>query len=212
MVASNFLPTAEKMAAAFEAETGHSVTLSSGATGLLFVQIEAGAAVDILLAADDERPAQLLRDGRASDTATYALGGLAVASRVPLSVETAGEVFAGQIVALADPILAPYGKASTTAMERLGLDTATFTPLVVANAGQVVALFDQGEAAVAFVPASAIPDLTPPHVLELEGLSPELRQDAALLSPDNPAAVAFWTWLQSDAGRAMIADAGYGLP
>ena len=49
-VASNFLTTAEQIATVFEAETGHSVVLSHGATGQLYAQIEAGAPFDVFLA------------------------------------------------------------------------------------------------------------------------------------------------------------------
>ena len=52
----------------------------------------------------------------------------------------------GKTVALADPTVAPYGRAATRAMERLALDTATFRPVMVANVGQVAALFETGNA------------------------------------------------------------------
>ena len=150
-VASNFLLTAEKIAATFEAETGHEVVLSNGSTGLLYAQITNGAPFDIFLSADEERPRRLKEDGRALETRAYAIGALAVLSRTPLTVETAGEVFAGKTVALADPTVAPYGRAATRAMEVLGLDTATFRPVMVANVGQVASIFGTGNADFAFV-------------------------------------------------------------
>ena len=213
-VASNFLTTAEALAQEFQDQTGHSVVLSHGSTGQLFSQIEFGAPYDVYLAADQERPAALLAGGQASETATYALGLLVVASKIPLAVDTAAESFEGRTVALADPTVAPYGKAATTAMERLKLDTATFRPVLVANVGQAGAIFSTGNADIAFVARSQLPILDAPFNLDLDGLIAPLPQDAALLkrADDNPAAQAFWDWLTGPDARQIITDAGYGLP
>ncbi|MEM8803864.1 MAG: molybdate ABC transporter substrate-binding protein [Pseudomonadota bacterium] len=211
-VASNFLSTAEEIVAEFEAETGHDVMLEFGATGLLFAQINSGAPFDVLLAADATRPAELVASGQASDVATYAVGSLVLLASEPVSIDTVADVIAGETVALADPILAPYGNASIVTMERLGLDTATFQPVLVANVGQVASIFAAGDAAFAFAAASSVAELAPEHVLELEEIAPPIRQDAALLSPENPGAAAFWDWLFSERGRASIAKAGYRLP
>lgn len=213
-IASNFLTTAEVLVEAFEAETGHDVTLAHGATGGLYAQIDLGAPFDVFLAADEERPQLLLESAKAIETKSYALGRLVLASRLPVTVETAPEVLTGKTVVLADPTVAPYGKASTRAMERLKLDTATFRPVLVANVGQVASVFATGNADAAFVAASQLPRLDAPHVLQLEGLVPEVRQGAALLvrGAENEAARDFWVWLSDDAARRVIESAGYGLP
>lgn len=210
-VASNFLLTAEKIAATFEAETGHEVVLSNGSTGLLYAQITNGAPFDIFLSADEERPRRLKEDGRALETRAYAIGALAVLSRTPLTVETAGEVFAGKTVALADPTVAPYGRAATRAMEVLGLDTATFRPVMVANVGQVASIFGTGNADFAFVATAQLDRVDAPYVLRLEGIAPDIRQDAALLS-DDEAARAFWAYLGQPETVALIAADGYRTP
>ena len=213
-VASNFLTTAEALVAGFEAETGHEVTLTHGSTGGLYAQIDLGAPFDVFLAADAERPALLRRSGGAIETRTYALGRLVLVSRESVSVETAPEVLVGKTVVLADPTVAPYGKVATRAMERLRLDTATFRPILVANVGQVASVFATGNAEAAFVASSQLARLNAPHVLRLDDLVEEVRQDAVLTARggENDAATAFWAWLKSDAARAVIENAGYGLP
>ena len=108
-VASNFLGTAEKLAVLFEAESGHQVVLSHGSTGQLFSQIDLGAPFDIYLAGDAERPALLDQNGKASQTRTFAFGRLWLVSNAPLTLENAAEALVGKTVALADPIVAPYG-------------------------------------------------------------------------------------------------------
>ncbi len=210
-VASNFLLTAEKIASAFEAETGHDVVLSNGSTGLLFAQISNGAPFDVFLSADEERPARLEADGRALATRPYAIGGLALLSTDPVTVETAAEDFVGKTAALADPTVAPYGRAATSAMERLGLDTAAFRPVMVANVGQVASVFATGNAQIAFVAVAQLDRVSAPHVLRLDGIAPEIRQGAALLS-DDPAARAFFDWLARPETEALIAADGYQVP
>ncbi len=210
-VASNFLVTAEKIAAGFEAATGHAVVLSNGSTGLLFAQISNGAPFDVFLSADDDRPRRLAEDGRAIETRPYAIGALALLSKAPVTAETAVVAFEGKTAALADPTVAPYGRAATRAMEKLGLDTAMFRPVMVANVGQVASVFATGNADLAFVSVAQLDRLSAPHVLMLDGIAPEIRQDAALLS-DTEAARAFWTWLARPETMALIAADGYQVP
>ena len=213
-VASNFLGTAEKLAVLFEAETEHRIVLSHGSTGQLFSQIDLGAPFDIYLAGDAERPALLDKSGKASETRTFAFGRLWLVSKEPLTVESAAEVLVGDTVALADPIVAPYGNAATRAMERLDLDTATFRPVLVANVGQVASVFATGNADAAFVAEAQVAALNAPYALNLDGLVPDLRHDAALLAraADNAAAQAFWIWLAGASATKIIEASGYRLP
>lgn len=210
-VSSNFLPTAQKIAAAFEAGTGHEVVLSNGSTGLLFAQIMAGAPFDVFLSADDERPRRLFQEGRALDTRAYAIGALALLSKDPVLIDAVQAQFAGKTVALADPTVAPYGQAATRAMEALDLDTSTFRPVLVSNVGQVATVFATGNADLAFVSLAQLDRLQAPHVLLLDGIAPAIRQDAALLT-DAPAPRAFWDWLQREETTSLIVAEGYEAP
>ena len=56
-VAANFTVPMQKIAAAFENETGHKAVLSFGSTGKFYAQIRNGAPFQVLLAADTETPA-----------------------------------------------------------------------------------------------------------------------------------------------------------
>ena len=53
-VASNFSAPMQKIAQAFEQQTGHKAVLSFGSTGNFYAQIKNGAPFEVLLAADDE--------------------------------------------------------------------------------------------------------------------------------------------------------------
>ena len=213
-VASNFLSTAEALVDAYSSDTGRDVVISHGSTGQIYAQIRNGAPFDIFLSADALRPERLLEEGRASEVATYSFGRLVLVSRDPVTPETINDQVAGEAVALADPIVAPYGLAATSAMERLRLDTAKFQPILVTNVGQVATIFATGNADFAFVAASQLPRLEGAEVFDLDGLHPPIRQDAARIKPpgESPEVDAFWDFLFSEDARAIIAEAGYALP
>ena len=213
-VASNFLPVAETVAADFERETGHTVSLSHGSTGQIYALISRGAPFDVFLSADVARPERLSEDGLAAETKTYAIGRLVLASRVEVDAETLSAAIEGEGVALADPTLAPYGLAATSAMESLKLDTATFQPLPVANVAQAATLFSTGNADFVFVASSLLPLINAPFVLPLDGLHPPILQDAALMrsAVGDPAAEAFWAFLSSTEAQARIRAGGFDLP
>ena len=62
-VAANFAAPMREMAQAFAQETGHQAILSFGSTGNFYAQIRNGAPFHILLAADQETPANMVREG-----------------------------------------------------------------------------------------------------------------------------------------------------
>ena len=64
-VATNFAPTAEKLAASYAATTGDDITITAGATGKLYAQIGAGAPFDAFLSADQKTVDKLEADGLA---------------------------------------------------------------------------------------------------------------------------------------------------
>ena len=128
-VAANFTAPARVLAAIFEKTTGHEAKLSYGATGAFYSQVKNGAPFDVLLAADDERPIKLEKEG---DTVpgsrfTYAIGQLVLWSAKPGVVDGQGEVLKGgqfNKLAIANPKLAPYGAAAVETLNKLGLYAA----------------------------------------------------------------------------------------
>ena len=84
-VAANFTAPMQKIAQAFEQDTGHKARLAFGATGKFYAQIKNGAPFAVLLAADDETPARLEKEGLAvaGSRFTYATGRLALWSNNP---------------------------------------------------------------------------------------------------------------------------------
>lgn len=122
-VSANFSPVLKLILPKFEQQTGISSQVISGATGVLFQQIQHGAPFDIFLAADSERPQRLQADNLiiANSKQTYAFGQLALwSAREPItSLEQLNQP--AKRFAIANPEIAPYGKAAKQVLVSLGL-------------------------------------------------------------------------------------------
>jgi len=223
-VAANFAAPMARIAADFGATTGHTVKLSSGATGKFYGQIVAGGApFEVLLAADDETPRRLLAEGHgvAGSAFTYAIGRLVLWSAKPGLVDGQGAVLSGtgwRHLAIANPRVAPYGAAAMEVLRGRGLEAAASGRLVtgesIAQAYQFVA---SGNADLGFVALSQVQLPGKPAGGSMWLVPAELhtpiRQDALLLKAGekNPAARALLDFLKSPAARAVIQAHGYGL-
>ena len=165
-VATNFVGPLATIGKSFTAATGHTLKVSSGATGKFFVQIATG---------------------------TYAH------------------------LAIANPKLAPYGRAGLEVLKARGLADAIVPKLVtgesIAQAHQFVAT---GNAELGFVALSQVAPQGKPVIgsywLVPSALYGEIRQDAVLLKTGekNPAAAALLVYLKSPAAKAVIRSYGYG--
>ncbi len=134
-VAANFTAPMQKIAKAFEQDTGHKAQLAFGATGKFYAQIKNGALFAVLLAADDETPARLEKEGLAiaGTRFTYATGRLALWSKQANVVNDKGEVLRSNSfnkLAIADRKLAPYGIAAMEVIHKIGVQGSVIPKLV----------------------------------------------------------------------------------
>ncbi len=216
-VAANFTAVAEELAALFEAEAGHELVLSFGATGQLYAQISQAAPFDVFLAADTERPEKAIAEGLAVAESffVYAEGRLALYG--PGRDLGDGEAaLRGDFekLAIADPDAAPYGLAAVETLNALGLYDAIAAKLVTgANISQTLQFVESGNAELGFVAASQVLGKGDIWLVPATLHAP-IAQGAVLLhqGADNPAALAFLDFLQSDAAVAVIEAAGYSVP
>lgn len=222
-VAANFTAPMQKIAAAFEQDTGHKAVLSFGSTGKFYAQVKNGAPYQVLLAADDETPARLEKEGLAQPGTrfTYAIGRLVLWSRQTGLVDDKGEVLrkgAFEHLAIADPKLAPYGAAALETLTQMGLLPGLQARLVqgenIAQAYQFVAT---GNAALGFVALSQV--MSDGRIAEgsawvvPQSLHSGIRQDAVVLAngKDNAAAAALVAYLKGDKARATMRSFGYAF-
>lgn len=222
-VAANFGGPIKKIAADFEKDTGHKTVIATGATGAFYAQIKNGAPFEILLAADEETPVKLEKEGLgvAGSRFTYAVGKLVLWSSRRDLVDDKGAVLKkGDFshLALANPKLAPYGVAAMETLEKLGLREILSPRFVLgSNITQTYQFVSTGNADLGFVALSQIWQegkfvVSGSAWRVPENLYSELRQDAILLgkSKGNEAAAAFIKYLKSEKALTVIHSFGYG--
>ena len=222
-VAANFTAPMQKIAAAFESDTGHKALLAFGASGAFYAQIRNGAPFQMLLSADAETPARLEQQGLASAGTrfTYATGRLVLWSAQPGFVDDMGEVLARgtfERIALANPKLAPYGAAAIETLIALK-QLERLQPRFVQgeNIAQTYQFVGTGNAQLGFVALSQV--MVDGRIAKgsawvvPSSLHSPLRQDAVILAAgkDNAAAIALAAYLKGDKARAVIRSYGYAL-
>ena len=233
-VAANFAAPAKRIAQDFERQSGHKVSLAFGATGSLYAQIRNGAPFAVFLAADEQTPARLEREGLAvaGTRLTYATGRLVLWSKKSGGLDSQ-VLRSGRFdkLALANPRLAPYGAAAMQTLRSLGL-AETVAPKVVegSSIAQVYQFVASGNADLGFVALSQV--LGEGQVRDGQGhdgqagdrqvregsawrvpahLHDPIRQDAVLLKTGagHAGAQAFLAYLHGPAAQAVIRAAGY---
>ncbi len=224
-VAANFKQSLEHLASEFSRQTGElPPVVSSGATGLLYSQIVQGAPFDLFYSADQDRPARLEADGLIvpGSRYTYAVGKLVVwrpgrpwAGTLEQALKSADT----KVVSIANPAVAPYGAAAQQVLQKLELWRAPPFRIVQGESiGQAFQFVATGNAQLGFIALSQVIEsraggqpVAATEVLEIDQwLYAPLAQDAVRLKRSvNPAAARFFDFVRSDAGRAIIAEAGY---
>ncbi len=220
-VASNFTTAARALSSAFEETSDHTVTLTFGSTGQLYAQILQGAPYDVFLAADQRRPLRLEESGRtvAGSRSTYAIGALVLAARSGTGEITnvAARLRAGDYfrLALANPALAPYGRAAREVLTSLEVpDPANDGKLVLGeNVGQVFAMLATGNVEFAFIAHAQLHGVTDRFAQwpVPAALHKPIRQDLVQLNraAENPAATAFLQFLNTRTAREIVISHGY---
>ena len=220
-VAANFAEPMKAIAAVLERSTGHTLQISTGASGAFYTQIKHGAPFDVFLSADNERPDLLEKDGLAQPGTrfTYATGKLVLWSARPGRVDGNGAVLrAADLgkVAYANPKTAPYGAATVQVLDQLALKDVLSPKLVQGESiGQAFNFVKTGNADVGFVALSQV--LSGGRLKEgsmwviPQMLYDPIRQDAVLLKKgaDNEAAKALLSLLQSPTIGDLIRSYGY---
>lgn len=223
-VASNFIMPAQEIARQFEHATGHKIKISTGSSGKFFAQIKNGAPFQVLLSADTQTPSSLLKEGLAipSTQITYAIGKLVLWSANAVLIQGNDAVLDGNKfnkIAIANPELAPYGRAAIETLKQTGKYKHIQTKIVWGeNIAQTHQFVLSGNAELGFVSASQVMHdgklIQGSAWIVPEFLHAPIRQDAVLLNKakDSIAARAFLNFLTSNKAQDIIQQFGYGTP
>jgi molybdate transport system substrate-binding protein len=121
-----------------------------------------------------------------------------------------------QHLAIANPKLAPYGKAAQQVLEKIGLWKQLQKRMVRGeNIGQTFQFVKSGNVQLGFVALAQLKQLEEKfrgsYWLIDQSLYDKIEQQAILLN-DSSAARAFMRYLQSHEARAIIQQSGYDVP
>jgi molybdate transport system substrate-binding protein len=198
-----------------------------GASGTLTRQIQDGAPFELFLAADEEFPGKLAAAGLTRDAGVvYATGRLAIFAPKgsPLTVDERLDGLArlaktGRVsrFAIANPDVAPYGRAAEAVLRKRGVWEAIGPQLVlgdtIAQAAQFATTGNAvgGLLAYSLVLAPGFGDRGTYAVIP-DGDYPPLHQRMVLLQGASPVAVQFYDYLQSEPARTIFRKHGYAVP
>ena len=220
------------LAARFEKQTGNTVSLTFGASGNFYSQIQNGAPFDLFFSADADYPKKLATAGLMDNASlrTYAVGHLVLwhpnigesYDRLPITREQITNILLRpdvKRIAIANPEHAPYGRAAMAVLERFGLKDKIADKLVLGeNVSQAVQFVQSGNAQVGLVALSLL--LSPtvknpgPYDIVPQDAYPEIRQAVGILSSSQhkKTAQAFIDYVGSPEGAAILKQYGFGLP
>lgn len=225
-VASNLRFAIEEIATTFKEETGKSVRFSFGSSGNLTRQVLQGAPYEIFMSADENYALRVFREGKAGDSGRiYAYGRIVVflPTSSPLSQAHFPEDFKAVVIkashlrfAIANPELAPYGRAARQALEQTGLWSSLKPYLVygenIAQAGQFSLSGATFGGIIAYSLAQTPSFRKAGHfqLIPAAWHSP-LAQRMVLLKNATGTARTFYDYVQSDTARAIFERHGYSL-
>ena len=181
---------------------------SVGSSGQLARQIDNGAPFDIFLSAD-EGFIKGSPSYRPETVRVYALGRVALWSKSG-RFKRLEDLRTAKRIAIANPAVAPYGRAARAVLEEAGLWRELAPKVVLAESvRQAMQFAETGNVDAALASWSLVHDK---GGIQLDG--PELRQAAAVTkSAKNPAgAQQFLDFLLSDKGRTILARHGLEPP
>jgi len=225
--AASLQPALEEAAALISAETGIAPRFAYGASGNLARQIAQGAPFEMLLAADEISIQKLAEAGHTRDMGhVFAVGRLALFAVRGSALDPAAGLealrpllAAGRVqrFAIANPEIAPYGRAAEEALRRLDLWEALRPRLVfgenIAQAAQF-AMMEGSTGGLIALSLALSPTLKArgDFIVVPEALYAPLRHRLALTLRASEAAVRVQAWLLSPQAAAVFARHGLQTP
>lgn len=215
----------DEIAAEWAGESGMAVRITYGSSGNLRRQIQQGMPAELFLSADEGFALQLAADGQTLDQGVvYAAGRLALivarTSGIELDPQLRGLKAGWASVrkfAIANPELAPYGKAAREVLQAVGLWEQAQAKLVLGeNIGQATQFVTTGAAEAGITALSLLTGSEAQrhsrHVALPDSLHAPLRQRMVLMKRAGPAAAAFYRHLQTGPARATLRKHGFTVP
>lgn len=221
-VAANLQGVIKVLAKDFKQKTGIEVQPIIGSSGNLSTQIKNGAPFDVFLSADMTFPEGLYKDGFAAKAPeVYAYGSLVICSTQDIGFENwERALLSARInkIAIANPKIAPYGKAAEEALTKKGIWNEVQSKLVFGESiAQVNTYITTSVTDVGFTTQSLIKDLEGKTKLYWLAIDPKsyapIKQGIVIVKATKDAASAekFYQYMLSGEAKRILKEYGYGV-
>jgi molybdate transport system substrate-binding protein len=219
-VAANLQSVIKVLGRDFKEKTGITIEPIVGSSGNLATQVRNGAPFDVFLSADMTFPQTLFKDGfSAKAPVVYAQGSLIICSSQDIGFENWERILLTERIkkiAIANPAIAPYGKAANEALKQKGVLENVQAKIVTGESiSQVNTYITTGATDVGFTTQALVKDPANKIKLYWVVIDPKLyspiEQGMVLLkhAESNAAAEKFYQYILSPAAKAIFTAYGY---
>jgi molybdate transport system substrate-binding protein len=221
-VAANLQGVIKVLAKDFKEKTGIVVEPIVGSSGNLSAQIKNGAPFDLFLSADMSFPEILYKEGFSLKApAVYAYGKLIICSIQNIGFENWERVLLSQRIkkiAIANPSIAPYGKAAEESLKLKGIQDDIRSKIVTGESiAQINTYITTGVVDVGFTAKALVKDAEGKTTLYWKEIDPKsytpIKQEMIILkrTKENANALKFYEYMLSPAAEAILKEYGYGV-
>jgi molybdate transport system substrate-binding protein len=218
--AANLQSVIEALQKDFRQKTGIVIEPVIGSSGKLVAQISNGAPFDVFLSADMSFPETLFKSGFATDKpVVYAKGSLIICSWQNIGFNNWERLLLTarvKKIAIANPAIAPYGKAAEEVLKRKGiLDDVKSKTVYGESISQVNTYITTGVADIGFTTQSFIKEAEHKTALYYKIINPKdytpILQGMVILKhgAGNAGAKKFYRYILSPAAKSIFASYGY---
>jgi molybdate transport system substrate-binding protein len=221
-VAANLQGVIKVLGKDFKEKTGIDIQPIVGSSGNLSTQIKNGAPFDLFLSADMGFPENLAKEGFSTkEPAVYAYGSLIICSAQNIGFENWERLLLSsriKKIAIANPAIAPYGKAAEESMKLKGvLDDIKSKLITGESISQVNTYITTGTVDVGFTTRALVKDVEGKTIIYWKEIDPKsytpIKQGMIILkqSKDRVNAQKFYDYMLSPAAKKILKEYGYGV-
>ncbi|MBD1393781.1 molybdate ABC transporter substrate-binding protein [Mucilaginibacter sp. ZB1P21] len=219
-IAANLQPVIKALQADFKKQTNISIDAISGASGNLATQIKNGAPFDVFLSADVAFPAGLYKAKLAAQPpVVYAQGILVMCSTKKTGNASWEKIITSakvKRIAIANPAIAPYGKAAEEALKHEGIYNQVKPKLITGESiSQVNTYISTGSVEAGFTSLSFFKENSSKFPLVAQTIDPKIyapiEQGMVILKhgQNNADAAKFYRYILSAPAKKILVQYGY---
>ncbi|HEY9002162.1 MAG TPA: molybdate ABC transporter substrate-binding protein [Mucilaginibacter sp.] len=221
-VAANLQGVIKVLGKDFKQKTGIDIQPIVGSSGNLSTQIKNGAPFDLFLSADMGFPESLAKEGFSTkEPVVYAYGSLIICSSQNIGFENWERLLLTRRIkkiAIANPAIAPYGKAAEEALKLKGVLDDIQSKLVTGESiSQVNTYITTGTVDVGFTTRALVKDVEGKTTIYWKEIDPKsytpIKQGMIILkqSKETVNAEKFYEYMLSPAAKKLLKEYGYGV-